>query len=249
MRSFVAKDGISFPVLLGTQDIAGIYNIIYRYLFDRRRDLPLPASLLVNGDGFIVKVYQGPVNPERIAQDVKSMPGTAEARKRRALPFEGTLYQDVFQRNDFSYGVAMFQRGYLDQAAASFKQVIAAKPEEPEAYYNLGTLYLRKNALPEARNYLERTVKLRPDYPEAWNNLGMVAGQEGRTEEAIRNFQQSLSLRPGYVTAQLNLGNLYRRQGSIREAEEPFEPRAGNRAGQSGDELQPGNALCAARPA
>jgi Flp pilus assembly protein TadD/peroxiredoxin len=219
VRSFALKEGISFPNLLATQDEAGIYNIVYRYLFDRRRDLALPTSFLVNAEGMLVKVYQGMINPERLAEDLKSVPGAAAARMKRALPFEGTLYQDEFQRNDFTYGVAMFQRGYLDQAAASFQQVIAAKPQEPEAYYNLGTLYLRKNALPDARVYLEQTVKLQPDYPEAWNNLGMIAGQEGHADEAIRNFQQSLSLRPGYVTAMLNLGNLYRRQGAMEEAE------------------------------
>jgi Flp pilus assembly protein TadD/peroxiredoxin len=219
VRSFVTKEGISFPILLATQDVAGIYNIVYRYLFDRRRDLGLPASFLVNADGMIFKVYQGPVNPDHVAEDLRSVPQTAAARIKRALPFEGTLYQDEFQRNDFTYGVAMFQRGYLEQAAASFEQVIAAKPQEPEAYYNLGTLYLRKNALPDARQYLEKTVKLRPDYPEAWNNLGMIAAQQGQPEEAVRNFQQSLSLRPGYVTALLNLGNFYRRQGAGEEAE------------------------------
>jgi tetratricopeptide (TPR) repeat protein len=219
VRTFAAKEGLSLPILLATQDVVGIYNIIYRYLFDRRRDLPLPTSFLVDADGMIVKVYQGSVNPDRMAEDLKSVPGTSADRMKRALPFKGTLYQDEFQRNDFTYGVAMFQRGYLEQAAASFQQVIAAKPEEPEAYYNLGTLYLRKNVLPDARRYLEQTVKLRPDYPEAWNNLGMIAGQEGQTDEAIRNFRQSLSLRPGYVTAMLNLGNLYRRQGAVDEAE------------------------------
>jgi tetratricopeptide (TPR) repeat protein len=219
VRTFAAREGLSFPILLATQDVAGIYNIVYRYLFDRRRDLGLPTSFLVNADSMIVKVYQGLVNPERLAEDLKSVPGTAADRMKRALPFNGTLYQDEFQRNDFTYGVAMFQRGYLEQAAASFQQVIAAKPEEPEAYYNLGTLYLRKNTLPDARRFLDQTVKLRPDYPEAWNNLGMVAAQQGQTDEAIRNFQQSLSLRPGYVTALLNLGNLYRRQGAADEAE------------------------------
>jgi Flp pilus assembly protein TadD/peroxiredoxin len=219
VRSFVLKEGLSFPNSLATQDVAGIYNIVYRYLFDRRRDLALPTSFLVNADGMIVKVYQGAINPERLAEDLKSVPRTTAARTKRALPFEGTLYQDEFQRNDFTYGVAMFQRGYLDQAAASFQQVIAAKPQEPEAYYNLGTLYLRKNVLPDARRYLEQTVKLQPNYPEAWNNLGMIAGQEGQANEAIRDFQQSLSLRPGYVTAMLNLGNLYRRQGAMDEAE------------------------------
>src|SRR5277367_5417520 len=218
-RSLVAKEELSFPILLGTQEVAGIYNIIYRYLFDRRRDLALPTSFLVNANGMIVKVYQGLVNPERLAQDIKSVPETASARMKKALPFEGMLHEEMFQRNDFSYGVAMFQHGYLEQAAASFLQVIAAKPEEPEAYYNLGTLYLRKNILPDARRYLEQALKLRPDHPEAWNNLGMVAAQEGQSDEAIRDFQKSLELRPAYVTALLNLGNFYRRQGAVQEAE------------------------------
>ncbi len=219
VRSLATKEELSFPLLLGTQEMAGIYNIIYRYLFDRRRDLPLPASLLVNADGMIVKVYQGLVDPEVLSEDLRTAPTTATARVRRALPFEGTLYQDEFQRNDFTFGVALFQRGYLDQAAASFREVIAAKPEDPEAYYNLGTLYLRKNSLADARRYLEQTVKLRPGYAEAWNNLGMIAGQEGKADEAIRDFQQCLQLRPDYVIALLNLGNLYRRQGAAEEAE------------------------------
>ena len=219
VRAFVAKEGWSFPILLGTQEVTGVYNIVYRHLFDRRRDLALPTSFLVDGSGMIVKVYQGPVDPERLAEDLKSVPENAADRMRRALPFEGRLYVDEFQRNDFTYGVAMFQRGYLDEAAASFLLVIAAKPQEPEAYYNLGTLYLRKNALPDARRYLQQAVELRPEYPEAWNNLGMVAGQEGQMDEAIHNFQQALSEKPNYAIALLNLGNLYRRQGALEEAE------------------------------
>ncbi len=235
VRSFVHKEGLSFPVLLATQEVAGIYNIIYRYLFDRRRDLALPTSLLVNQDGLIVKVYQGPVNPKRILEDVRSVPGSAAERLQRALPPGGMLYQGGIQRNDFTYGVALFQRGYLESAAASFKQVIAAKPHDAEAYYNLGTLYLRRNDFQGARGYLEQAVKLRPNYPEAWNNLGMVAAQDGRADEAIRNFQQSLLLRQGYTTALLNLGNLYRRQRAFEEAEkllsraleiEPDDPEA-----------------------
>jgi Flp pilus assembly protein TadD/peroxiredoxin len=219
VRSFVAKEGLSFPILLGTQDVAGVYNIIYRYVFDRRRDLALPTSLLVNEDGMIVKVYQGPVSPERLVEDRRWVPSTPADRISKALPFAGTLYLGNFQRNDFTYGVALFQRGYLEQAAAAFKQVIAAKPNEPEAYYNLGTLYLRRNAFTEARRYLEQAVKLRPSYPEAWNNLGMIAAQEGQASEAIRNFKESLLLRPDYVIALLNLGNFYRRQEAYGEAE------------------------------
>ena len=219
VRSMASAEKLSFPILLATQDVAGVYNIVYRYLFDRRRDLALPTSFLLDKEGMIVKVYQGALNPERLAEDVRSAPNTPADRMHRALPLGGTLYQDAFQRNAFTYGVAFFQHGYLEQAEASFKQVIAVKPEDPEAYYNLGTLYLRRNALHDARAHLEQTVKLRPNYPEAWNNLGMLDAQEGHADDAVRNFQQSLSLRPDYAIALANLGNLYRREGNFAEAE------------------------------
>ncbi len=221
-RSFVTQQRFSLPVLFATEEIAGVYNIIYRYLFDRRRNLTLPTSFLLDREGLIVKVYQGPVDVASLLTDVKIMPATPAERIQRALPWAGEaypLYLGSFQRNEFTYGVAMYQHGYLDQAAESFQQVIAAKPNNAEGYYNLGTLSLRRNDLEHARSYLQQTVKLRPDYPEAWNNLGMIAAQQGKADEAVQNFQQSIRLRPGYATALLNLGNVYRRQKSFAQAE------------------------------
>lgn len=219
-RSFAAREGLSFPVLFATEDVAGIYNIIFRYLFDRRRDIGIPTSFLVDREGMIVRVYQGPIDPERVLEDVRSVPATEAERLRKALPFAGRLYQGAFQRNDFTYGVAMFQHGYLDEAAASFQQVVAIKPNNPEGYYNLGTLSLQRHEYAQARRYLEQALKLRPNYPEAWNNLGMMAAQQGQSEEAVQNFRQSLLLRPSYATALLNLGNVYRRQGAFEKAQE-----------------------------
>ncbi len=219
-RSFAAQERFSFPVLFATEDVAGIYNIIYRYLFDRRRDLAIPASFLLDRDGMIVKLYQGTIDPQRVLEDVRSAPNTAAERMQKALPFKGEIYQGAFLRNDFTYGVALLQHGYLEQAEESFQQVIAAKPNDADGYYNLGTLNLKKNDFEQARRYLEQTLKLRPDYPEAWNNLGMISAQQGRAEEAVGDFQQSLRLRPGYAIALLNLGNLYRRMGSFEKAQE-----------------------------
>src|SRR5262249_57083977 len=138
--------------------------------------------------GMIVKVYQGAINPEHVLADLGSIPQSPADGIRKALPFTGTLYNGEFRRNDFTYGVAFFQRGYLEQAEESFKQVIAAKPNDAEAHYNLGTLYLRKKALLDARRSLEQAVTLRPNYPEAWNNLGMLAAQQGQTDDAIHGF-------------------------------------------------------------
>jgi len=219
-RSFASEERLPFPVLFATEELAGIYNLIYRHLFDRRRDLPIPVSFLLDREGLIIKVYQGQVDPEHLLADVKSVPTTSTARMLKALPFQGILVQDALLRNDFTYGVAMVQHGYLDQAAESFQQVIAAKPDNADAYYNLGTLNLRRNDFEQARHYLQQTLKLQPNYPEAWNNLGMMAAQQGKPEEAIQAFQQSLALRPNYAIAFLNLGNVYRRQQSFDKAQE-----------------------------
>lgn len=220
VRSQVAQEGLSFPVVAASSEVAGVYNVLYRYLFDRRRDLPIPVAFLVDRDGMIVRVCQGAIDPAHLLQDLRSAPASGADRLRLGLPFAGKLCQSSFSRNDFTYGVALFQRGYLDRAEASFEQVIAARPDNPDAYYNLGTLNLRRNNYQQARTFLEQCLRLRPNYPEAWNNLGMMAAQQGQPEEAINDLQQALLLRPSYAVALLNLGNVYRRQRDLSRAED-----------------------------
>ena len=218
-RLLAAQEGLSFPLAFADPDTAGMYNIIYRYLFDRRRDLGLPSSFFLDPQGQIVKVYQGQAEPQQVIEDAR-LALSAETPMQRALPFAGQLHQGSFQRNDFTYGVAMFQHGYLNQAEISFREVLARKPDDPEAWYNLGTLSLKRNAPEAARQALEQAVKLRPDYPEAWNNLGMIAAEQNHPDEAVSDFRQALLLRPDYATALLNLGNVYRRQGDFVRAEQ-----------------------------
>ncbi len=217
-QSFVDKEKWPFPILLASAEMAGVYNIVYRYLFDRHRDLSFPTNLLIDQSGDIVKIYHGALDPNGVIQDLASIPRTPADRLHKALPFHGTLHQDEFRRNALTYGVAFFQHGFLQEAERAFQRVIEAKPGDADAFYNLGTLYLRRNDPEKSKQNLEQALKLRTNYPEAWNNLGMVAAQQGNNEEAIKNFQHSLELRPNYGTALLNLGNLYRRQGDFTQA-------------------------------
>jgi tetratricopeptide (TPR) repeat protein/peroxiredoxin len=227
VRALARELHVAFPILLGSDDVAGIYNIIYRYLFDRHRDLGLPTSFLISEKGEIVKVYQGPVNAEQVEDDLRHIPQTPAERLAKALPFRGVSGTSEFRRNYLSYGSVFFQRGYFDQAKDFFQLALKDDPSSAEALYGLGSVYLKNGNALEAQQSFERAIKLHASYPDtlpnAWNNLGLLATQEGRTAEAIPYFQEALRLSPDHLIALDNLGNAYRQQRQWDEARKVLE--------------------------
>jgi len=218
---------LPFPVLRASADVAAIYNIFYRYLFDRHRDLVLPASFLIDEKGEIVKLYQGAAKPEQIEEDSHHLPGNASERLAKALPFAGVTSTFDSRRNYLSYGSVYYQHGYFDQAQAFFELALRDDPESAEALYGLGSSYLKKEQRQKARQSFERAVKLPATYPDtlpkAWNNLGLLTAEEGRMAEAALCFQQALRFNPDYLVALENLGNAYRQQRQWDQARAAFE--------------------------
>ncbi|HEX4786479.1 MAG TPA: tetratricopeptide repeat protein, partial [Candidatus Sulfotelmatobacter sp.] len=222
-----AAKGLSFLVLRGSQDVAAIYNILYRQLFDRHRDLTLPTSFLINGDGEIVKIYQGTIVPNHVAHDFQNIPRTDAERLARGLPFPSAFHSLEFRRNYLSLGAIYFQRGYLDQAQDSFQQALRDDPASAEALYGVGSVYLNQNKNAEAKEAFERAVKLPANYPgtlpDGWNNLGVIATREGRFDDAIQYFQHALQLDPRHLLSLDNLGNAYRVEKRWQDARKVLE--------------------------
>jgi tetratricopeptide (TPR) repeat protein len=224
----LAKESrISFPVLRASEDIAAIYNILFRYLYDRHRDLTLPTSFLVDEKGEIVKVYQGAIDPAHIDGDFSQIPQTQQERLSKALPFSGITDTTEFTRNYLSFGSIFFQRGYYDQAIASFERAFHDNPTSAEALYGVGSIYLQRKQNVEAREAFDRVTRLQASYPDtlpnAWNNLGILAAREGQIAEAVPYFQQALKLSPDHLVALENLGNAYRQQKRLEDARQLLE--------------------------
>jgi tetratricopeptide (TPR) repeat protein/peroxiredoxin len=217
----------TFPILHGSEDVAAIYNILYRQLFDRHRDMSLPTSFLIDGKGDIVKVYQGPIHSAHAEQDAQHIPATDAERLARALPFPSSQYALEFGRNYLSYGALFFQRGYLDQAETSFRRALLDDPSSAEALYGIGSVYLNQGRNAAARETFERAVKLRANYPDtlpdAWNNLGVIATREGRVDDSVPCFLEALRLNPHHLLSLDNLGNAYRSQKRWDEARRVLE--------------------------
>ncbi|MBZ5655625.1 MAG: FG-GAP-like repeat-containing protein [Acidobacteriia bacterium] len=227
LRALVRDRQLSFRILRGSDDVAGIYDILYRQLFDRHCDMGLPTSFLIDDKGEIVKVYQGPVSFEHVEQDFRHIPQTAGERLGRALPFPGVSDTVEFGRNYLSYGSVFFQRGYLDQAEASFRIALRDDPSSAEALYGIGSVCLNQQRHTEAREIFARAVKLSATYPDtlpnAWNNLGILSTREGRMDEAVEYFQKSLQLSPDHLIALNNLGMAHRQLKHWEQARAAFD--------------------------
>ena len=227
LRALARDRRLSFPILLGSDDVAAIYDIVYRYLFDRHRDMGLPTSFLINNKREIVKVYQGPVNAEHVEQDFRKIPQTANEQLVRALPFPGVTDTVEFGRNYLSYGSVFFQRGYLDQAEASFRIALRDEPSSAEALYGIGSVCLNQQRNAEARELFARALKLSATYPDtlpnSWNNLGILSTREGRMNDAVEYFQKALQLNPDHLIALDNLGMAHRQLKHWDEARAAFE--------------------------
>ena len=227
VRALAHSRQVSFPVAHASDEVSAVYNILFRQLFDRHRDLPLPTSFLLNSNGEIVKIYQGRIDPDHVGHDSQDIPRTDEERLARALPFPSVNGSLEFGRNNLSFGALFFQRGYLEQAEQFFQQAYREDPTSAESLYGIGSVYLNQNRHADARDVFERTVKAQASYPDtlpdAWNNLGVIATREGRIAESIAYFQKALELSPHHLVSLDNLGNAYRSLKRWDDARGVFE--------------------------
>lgn len=217
----------AFPVLQASSEVCAVYNLLFRQLFDRHRDMPVPCSLLIDGGGSIVKVYIGQVDGTHVAKDADTIPHTRKERLSKALPFAGNAARYDFGRNYLSLGSVFYDRGYLEASEEFFQLAAKESPSSAEPRYGLGSVYLEQSKVEKARAAFETAVRLRADYPgtpaRAWNNLGILDAREGHIEASVRNFQKALEIDPNYSIAIDNLGNAYRQAKDWDRAQSTFE--------------------------
>jgi tetratricopeptide (TPR) repeat protein len=94
-------------------------------------------------------------------------------------------------------GEAYDLAGRNDEAINAYQQAIAAKPENPNYYNNLGNLLARAGKLDEAKAAYTKSAELDPaNAAMAWRNFGISLYQAGKMVDAIEPLQKSSELDP-----------------------------------------------------
>lgn len=237
---FSSKEGYTFPVLLGDSDFSSTYNLLKRHLLNRRTDLRIPTTFLVNSDGYLEKIYEGVVEADRVVADAALLSETYDSRLARVTPFDGLWLGPRPHRNHAEVGAALLEHGLVEAAVPYFESSVETTPYAADSHYNLGTAYLRLGRLEVARASFDRALRTDPRYPEAHNSLGVVLTRLGEQREAIAHFRAAIDSRSSYATAIRNLATAYEQEGrpeeALRALEEgihanPSDPSLRNRLG------------------
>lgn len=245
VEKLTADLGLSYTVLLADARTAEAYSVLNERLFDRRRALAIPTSFLLDGQGRIVKVYRGEVEPDQVLADLQAGAG-------EALPFAGLWVKSQPRRDFQELGSAFAERGLGTAARAMFDEAIAqgdrsalllnnlagaliadgeaeraeavlrdalaGAPGLTDAAVNLASLLVQRGAVSEAESLLEEALERQPRDGQALSVLGSIRFSQGRLEIAEALFRRAVEAQPEDPRLRENLGAALASQGNSADA-------------------------------
>ena len=234
-----------FALVHPTESQIAAWNLFYRHLFDRRQDLGLPLSFLLDEKGRVLKVYQGVTASTVILADLRATnrpslpfagqwygPGPhrdyvelATALAEHGLTADSTVYFDhAIARGNPSaealnnYAGLLLEQGELDKAEALLIRTLSAYPRQLDALANLGTLRLKQAQPGAAREAFRQVLAAQPDDAFAHNGLGSALFAAKDLQAALAAFRAAVRLEPDHPEYRLNLGSVLAAAGEYPEA-------------------------------
>lgn len=113
--------------------------------------------------------------------------------------------------------------GRLPEAEQFYRQLLAMRPEQPDALFLLGVLCRQVGAPHQAIPLLLRAVAQRPLDAVWQNSLGNALKDAGRLHEAAERYEQALACDPNCVEAHFNLAGVLQLLGRFPAAVSCYE--------------------------
>ncbi|NNC48402.1 MAG: tetratricopeptide repeat protein [Sphingomonas sp.] len=111
-----------------------------------------------------------------------------------------------------------------DPRIAALRTMLAANPNRPDDWYDLGLLLKRARRYEEALKAYAEALKRKVERPEeVWLNRAVIHAEAlGDPAQAAAELEKAIALNPAYASAWLNLGNLHEDRGAREEARKAY---------------------------
>jgi len=146
---------------------------------------------------------------DAMAMRLEKLEGSSDVSLPNATDYrvQETVLEEAFHLND--YGVQLYYRNLLDQAAQSLEDAVQVKPDFLEAWNNLGVVYTGLNRPEKAISAFQRAAEIDPNRTEYLNNQGVLALLDLKPEKALELFEEAMVSKDREVAVLLNLAQAY----------------------------------------
>jgi tetratricopeptide (TPR) repeat protein len=124
--------------------------------------------------------------------------------------------------DDLSLALEQHRRGFLDEAARLYGQVLAARPGHADALHLLGVVAYQRGEYARAAEWIAGAIARNPGAAAYHANLAEVYRSLGRLDQAAASGRAALRLQPDHAEAANNLGTVLLQQDQVEAAAEHF---------------------------
>ncbi len=191
-----------------------------------RSNLLLKRAIRAWRKGDIVKAGQWALKATEVdADNAKAFHILAMALERMGHVHKALVtYERAFQIDPtdpellINLGLTAWNLKLTEGAARMFQLYIAACPDSPLGYNNLGSVQCDMGDPAAAIETLRAALSQMPDEAILWNSLATVLAEQGRADESLIFYQEAARLQPDFARAYHNLGYAYQHLGRLEDA-------------------------------
>jgi thiol-disulfide isomerase/thioredoxin len=150
--------------------------------------LPVPVSLLLDGEGSLLAIYYGPVSPVKLLADLPRVSLTPEAFHDAALPFPGSWIERPNRPVPMALALDLIQEGDLpavQEWVSRLQPGLAKHPDFPVVMAWIGEGLIARGGIEPALEVLAAGVRAAPNNITLLNNLAWQLASH--PDEKIRN--------------------------------------------------------------
>lgn len=120
-------------------------------------------------------------------------------------------------------GIALLNLTRIDRARQFLEQAVNDRPEDPNAFFNLGLLYKNTDNPAGAVDAFLHVTKIDSSDADTWYFLGSSYSQTKQYPQAIDAFQHALKLNQLHASAEFGISRAYQQSGDIASAREHLQ--------------------------